>query len=174
MKRLTIEPELLEATIDYYPVIQNMARFYVYDMSRCCGHLPGWELPKNGLYDSFDFKNYFLESDRSVFLIRLDNEIAGFVMINKITNDQNFNWNIGEFFVLAKFQKQGIGKKTAFKIWNNIKGNWEVSVIPDNQIGLDFWNKIIYDYTKGGYVKNKEKVNYDREFQERTIFRFSS
>lgn len=35
-------------------VVQNLARFYTYEMSRYCGLLPGWETPEDGLYSCFD------------------------------------------------------------------------------------------------------------------------
>jgi len=35
-------------------IIQNLGRFYVYDMSRYCGFLEGWQTPSNGLYECFD------------------------------------------------------------------------------------------------------------------------
>lgn len=36
---------MVPATLADYPALQNLARFYVYDMSRYCGDLPGWECP---------------------------------------------------------------------------------------------------------------------------------
>jgi hypothetical protein len=43
-------PYLIVATEPDRETIQNMARFYVYDMSRHCGELEGWEMtPYNWL-----------------------------------------------------------------------------------------------------------------------------
>ena len=42
-------PVLIPALQIHRQIIQNMARFYVYDMSRHCGEERGWELPENGL-----------------------------------------------------------------------------------------------------------------------------
>ncbi|MBN9542682.1 MAG: hypothetical protein J0G32_02660 [Alphaproteobacteria bacterium] len=37
-----------------------MARFYVYDLARLCGHKSkDWAMPIDGLYESIDFKIYF-------------------------------------------------------------------------------------------------------------------
>lgn len=45
------------ATLDDYPTIQNIARFYVYELSRDCGFISDdWALPSDGLYESFDLK----------------------------------------------------------------------------------------------------------------------
>lgn len=95
---------LNHATIDDYPIIQNMARFYVYEMSRYCGDIPGWELPEDGLYESFDFKNYFTDETRKAFLIKVGKEIAGFVLINQAGLHRNSDWNIAELFYWRNFK----------------------------------------------------------------------
>jgi hypothetical protein len=44
--------EIIPATIKDYPAIQNMARFYVYDLSRSCGFISNeWNIPADGLYE---------------------------------------------------------------------------------------------------------------------------
>lgn len=98
-KKLLSKPRLIKAILSDYPVIQNMARFYVYDMSRTCGFISeDWVCPKNGLYESFDFKGYFEENDRYAFLIKIDDELVGFVLINKASilrkNCENSFFNI--------------------------------------------------------------------------------
>lgn len=105
-------------------MIQNMARFYVYDLSRDCGFISSdWALPPDGLYESFDFKDYFQDVDKRAFLIRVDQEIAGFVLINQSGLFVETTWNMGEFFVLAKFQNKGIGTQIATHVWNMLRGN---------------------------------------------------
>ena len=59
------EIELIPATLKDYPVIQNMGRFYVYDMSEYLGKEEGWEIPEDGLYECIDFKKYW--EDKSSF-----------------------------------------------------------------------------------------------------------
>jgi RimJ/RimL family protein N-acetyltransferase len=84
------EPNLaiIEACIDDYPCIQNMARFYVYDVSRECGHISSdWAIPADGLYESFDFKSYFENSNKKAYLVKVYDEIAGFVLLSHKTQD---------------------------------------------------------------------------------------
>lgn len=58
IKELQSALKIETATLDDYPIIQNMARFYVYELSRDCGFISeDWALPPDGLYESFDFKN---------------------------------------------------------------------------------------------------------------------
>src|SRR5580692_1471973 len=98
VKKLSFNPKLIKATMVDYPVIQNMARFYAYDMSRYCGFISNeWAFPKDGLYESHDFRKYFEQPDRRAFLVQIDDELAGFVLLNKVGTLHDTEWNMGEF-----------------------------------------------------------------------------
>lgn len=166
---------IIQATMDDYPYIQNMARFYVYDLSRECGSISSdWAMPEDGLYESFDFKNYFEEPSRKTFLVKVYDEIAGFVLLNQETENPANNWNMAEFFIIAKFQGQGIGSIVAKKIWNLHPGKWEVSVIPQNKLALDFWEREISKFTCGAFNQQIKEVAYDEHCPRRIIFEFDT
>ncbi|MCZ6925162.1 MAG: hypothetical protein O7D30_07525 [Rickettsia endosymbiont of Ixodes persulcatus] len=64
-----------------------MARFYIYDISRYCGFTSDeydWALPQDGLYEAVDYKKYFTETDQKVYLVKVNEEMAGFVLLNKV------------------------------------------------------------------------------------------
>lgn len=164
--------KIILATLNDYPVIQNMARFYVYDLSRECGSISTeWAIPANGLYECFDLKNYFEESSRKPFLIKVNQELAGFALLNKVVTSPETDWNMGEFFILAKFQDQGIGGEVAHQIWDRHPGLWEISVIPENKSALVFWNKTISRYTEDQYTKERKTLRHQKQ---RFIFRFAT
>jgi len=79
IKRFSPTIKLLAATLVDYPTIQNMARFYVYDRTAYMG----WECPENGLFECIDFKDYFENPNKKAFLIRVNDEIAGFCLLDK-------------------------------------------------------------------------------------------
>lgn len=166
---------VVEATLKDYPLIQNMARFYVYDLSRTCGHIStDWALPADGLYECFDFKIYFEDPRRKPYLVKVYDEIAGFVLLNRETIDKTHTWNMGEFFILAKFQDKRIGERVAHMIWNQHPGIWEVSVIPENIKGYTFWKKTISYYKRGLFTEIIKEVPYDKHQPKRIIFTFDT
>jgi predicted acetyltransferase len=152
--------KLIPATLKDYPTIQNMARFYVYEMSRECGlNSADWACPIDGLYESFDFKHYFTDTDRKAYLVNVNEELAGFVLIYPTGKQPNIQWHMGEFFILARFQQRGIGRLVAQQVWNHHPGSWEVTVIPENQRALQFWRKAIaatVDHNFSEKIKRKE------------------
>ena len=175
-QNLLSEIQITLASIDDYQAIQNMAKLYVYDISRYCGFISKeWALPKNGIYESFNFKEYFTDQDKKAYLVTLkDAELVGFVLLDKQSTSANIDWNIGEFFVLAKFQGKKIAQYVAKQIWLKYPGKWEVSVIPENKPALAFWRKNISAITNGNYTEEIKIIDYDEGQPKRYIFNFDS
>lgn len=145
LKNITLIP----ATLADYPTIQNMARFYVYDRTAYMG----WECPENGLFECIDFKHYLENPVEKAFLIKVANEIAGFVFLDKMTLLEPVNWNMGEFFVLAKFQGKGVASAVARQIFKKHPGKWSVAVMPENIRAVKFWRKMIAEVSQGDYTE---------------------
>lgn len=172
---IELQLKIIKATIADYPTVQNMARFYVYDMSRSCGFISDeWACPSDGLYESYDFKLYFDNPQRQAFLIKIHNELAGFVLLNKEGTQHNMDWNMGEFFILAKFQGIGLGSRAAHEIWKTHPGIWEISVIPENKPALMFWRKAISTFTAGNYTEEIKAIKKDSHQFERCILSFNT
>lgn len=151
-----IEPILFPATIADYPVIQNMARFYVYDISRYCGlAFEGWEFPSDGLYECRDFKSYFETKNNHAFLIKINEELVGFALIDQLEVLPETDWNMGQFFIVAKYQRSGIGANVAKQLFDRFPGEWSVGAIPQNTRAVEFWRKVIREYTQNNFHENK-------------------
>jgi predicted acetyltransferase len=141
--------QIIPATIEDKPVIKNLGILYAYDMSKSCGFLPGWQLPETGIYaEGFThLDNYWEEEGRYPFLIRINNELAGFVLVNKYGAHDKVDWNMAEFFIQGKFQGKGIASKVAYEIFQKFPGLWNVMVIPDNKPAHKFWSKALKGFT---------------------------
>ena len=144
---------LVKASKKHKNTIQNLGRFYVYEMSRYCGFLAGWKTPSNGLFTCRNLSAYCKDSTRRAFLIKVDRELAGFVLINKIGSTPDVDWNVEEFFVIAKFQGKGVGSSVAKQIFDQFPGIWETAQMPQNTAAIDFWEKVVARYTGGRFEK---------------------
>lgn len=165
---------IVKARIAEYPIVQNMARFYVYDLSRFCGKSSqNWAMPEDGLYESTDFKNYFENIGHHAYLVRVDGELAGFALINQATV-LGSSWNMGEFFISARFQGKGIGQVVAHFVWQQHPGTWEVAVIPENVPAVHFWRNAVNCLTNGQFHEEVHDISYDADQPLRIIFQFNS
>jgi predicted acetyltransferase len=175
VKKFSFNPHLIKATMNDYPVIQSMARFYVYDLSRYCGFISNeWVCPSDGLFTDVDLKNYFQETTREAYLIKISDELAGFALLHHVKSIIDNNWVMAEFFILAKFQGQGIGTEVAEQLWKMYPGKWEVPIIPENKKALNFWRKVISSFTNGHYKDELKEVDYDKHQPKRYILSFDS
>lgn len=175
-----LQPKLVPATINDYSVIQNMARFYAYDISRYCGQsYEGWEFPETGLYECTDFLHYFNKPDNHVFFIKVNEELAGFAIVDTFPKLPEVAFNMGQFYIVAKYQRSGIGKQAAKLLFDQFPGEWSVGVIPENTRALHFWRQVIEEYTHGNFTeitKSSEELKTPEHPDPfpNIIFRFNS
>lgn len=165
--------KLVPTSIEDYPILQNMGRFYVYDMSEYFADNAEWNMPEDGLYECIDFKKYWEAEDAWCFLIRYDNQLAGFAIIDKKGSDSSTNFNMAQFFILQKFTHKGVGKYVAQLCFKKFKGLWEVMVMPENVGAYHFWKKAIDSFTGGHYEEYFRKVAHLNN-AEKNIFKFES
>lgn len=147
--------QIIPATLSDYPIIQNLARFYVYDRS---GFM-GWGCEADGMFECIDFKHYFENPEEKAFLIKVADELAGFVLIDKeylgpaSHSLKASKHNIGEFFIIAKFQGTGVASFVAKEVFKMYQGNWSVAIMPKNIKALKFWRKVIGEVSNGNYTE---------------------
>ena len=143
-----MEIEIKHVKKEEKEILRNLLEKYDYELSQYDDR----DVNDLGLYGYDYFDCYWTEEKRHPFFIRYNGKLAGFVMVNdypdiKIETD----YSIGEFFVLYKYRKYGIGKYTAKYIFDKFKGKWQFKILPKNKISEIFWKKIIGEYTNGNY-----------------------
>jgi [ribosomal protein S5]-alanine N-acetyltransferase len=163
---------LVPASLNEYPIIQNMGRFYVYDMSEYMGNESGWEVPGDGLYECIDFKKYWEVDDTFPFLISYQNELVGFVIVDKKGSNAEIDFNMAQFFILRKFKGKGIGRYVAKECFDKFHGIWEVMVMPGNEGAYRFWRSVIKQYSDNNFVEYTRKVAHLSN-NKKNIFKFT-
>jgi predicted acetyltransferase len=98
------------------------------------------------------------------FLIRADEKPVGFALVRQLAAD-TITHDMGEFFVLRKYRRLGVGRDVACRLFDRFAGNWEVRELPANTPAQAFWRRIIADYTAGDFDDRREYFEaYRREF----------
>lgn len=126
-----------------------MLELYQYDFSE----FDGSDLGPMGIYDYPYLDHYWVEPDRSPFLVRVDGNLAGFVLVARFNylTGQKDAWVLAEFFIMRKYRHQGVGEYVARFIFDRYPGNWQVSQINENSTATFFWRKVISRYTNGHF-----------------------
>ena len=140
---------LINASIEYKTVIQNLMQFYIYDFSEYLKY----DVEENGFFSPYPNLDEYWEKDTNKFpyLIKESDKYVGFVLVKIMNSNARNYFSIAEFFILKKYRLKGIGKAVAFGIFNLHKGGWEVFQKESNKPAQIFWNKVISSYTKGQF-----------------------
>ena len=92
-----------------------------------------------------------MDQNHKAFVVRVDDELAGFVFVDLFNDIYKIDYFLSEFFIMAKFQGHGVGKIVATKIFDLFKGTWALGIIPENIRALAFWRKVVSIYSNGEY-----------------------
>ena len=150
MKMKTV---LRKAADDDFFLIENLVPYYIYDMS---GDL-GWEPNEEGCYDGCDeLLEYWQKPGHHPYVITVDGKIGGFALVRPYPGDYE-RTEMGEFFVLRKFQGRGVGTTSAFRLFASHPGPWLVRVLDGNTRARRFWHKVIAQYTEGRFTQTGEQ-----------------
>ncbi len=141
--------EIKSVPLEQKAVLRNLLQLYHYDFTE---FIP-FEVDSHGLYGYKYLDHYWTDKGRYPFIIYVDGNIAGFVLIRDYPLEElNENaHSIAELFVMKKYRCQGIGKKTAFQMFNQFPGLWEVAQIAENKPAQAFWRKVIHEFTQGNF-----------------------
>lgn len=138
---------------DEYKIIRNLIPYYIYDMS----FEMNWDCNEEGQWDGAeDLIEYWKNDSHHPYLIKLDGKIVGFALIRPFPYESDRN-EIGEFFIAKKFTRKGIGTQIAKHLFDTYRGKWLIRVLKDYTSALNFWEKVIDEYTNGQFVVKKEK-----------------
>ena len=146
---LNMNLEIISASIFDKPILRQMMELYLYDLSE----FTNTDINEHGYFDYSYLDNYWVESNRYPFLIRVENKLAGFTLVHQNTYSPNKHYHLAEFFILRKYRKQGIGRRVAFYIFDLLCGGWEVYHPHTNLVAQKFWHNTIQEYTAGSYTE---------------------
>ncbi len=137
------------ASIEERPILRHLMELYPYDFSE----FDGADTGPVGLYDYPYLDHYWVEEGRYAYLVRVDGQLAGFVLVSRYNYQSGLKdaWVMSEFFVMRKYRLQGVGERVANWVFDQHPGNWQVGEISENRPAITFWRKAIGRYTHDNF-----------------------
>jgi predicted acetyltransferase len=156
------------ARLDERPVLRNLLELYMYDFSEFDGSDTG----PLGFYGYPPLDDYWVEPERTPFLVRMNNQLAGFALVTRYNyfSGQKDTWMLAEFFIMRKYRQLGVGEFVARYIFNQFPGDWQVAQIPENGPATLFWRKVISRYTQNSFTER----DLDNEYWRGPVQMFTS
>jgi predicted acetyltransferase len=156
--------EVIPAGIDAQSVVLNLALYYIHDFT----DFLGFRCPDSGLFRTSHWGIFWSEANRWAFLVKVDGELAGLVLVGPDGAQPTSQYDVAEFFILRKFRRKGVGEQAARDVFNRFRGRWEVRVIVENEPALAFWRRVLSRYTSGRYVELPEPITCG-QWQDRVL-----
>lgn len=128
-------------------IVRNLMELYLHDFSE----FDGAELDDSGRYHYPWLEEYWSAADCSAHIIRVDGRLAGFALVDGEVLLPESRRAIGEFFVLKKYRKSGVGRQAACQLFDGFRGPWEVAQIAANRPAQAFWRSVVARYSAGRY-----------------------
>jgi ribosomal-protein-serine acetyltransferase len=132
--------------------LANMFELYAYDCSSYFVH-GLLELNDEGLYLFSKLDAYFSDPAYDLYLIRVDQHLAGFVIVKTTEENSITTIIIEQFFIIKKYSRKGVGKTIAKQIFSQYPGRWRVEQLEKNYPAQAFWRNVIKEYTHNNYVE---------------------
>ena len=131
--------ELIPATPEQKPILANLLELYAHDFSE----FHNMALQEDGRFGYTDLPLYWRETSRHPFLVRVDGNWAGFVLVKKSeVAKKETVWDVAEFFVARGYRQRGIGTAVAHQVWKLFPGPWQVRVMDSNP-AAKFWDRTV-------------------------------
>jgi predicted acetyltransferase len=134
----------VEAPAAQRPVLDRLFQLYLHDFSEFAPiGGPYGEVDDEGRFGYPGFESYWQESGRIPLLIRADDHIAGFALVNQWSAlELPLDHSVAEFFVLRKYRRARVGTRAALFIFRRYAGRWEVPVAWYNPPAQAFWRRV--------------------------------
>jgi predicted acetyltransferase len=125
--------------------LDNLVQLYIHDFNdflapdRKIG--PG----EDGRFaDVLKLDQYWTDADRAVWFIRCGGALAGFALLNRTSHcGRSVDYNMGEYFIVRTFRRDGVGAQAAVDLINMHAGQWEIAVGVRNLPALRFWPRVV-------------------------------
>jgi predicted acetyltransferase len=89
------------------------------------------------------------------FIVRVDSELAGFVLINQTCSAPS-QFTVGAFFILRKFRRSGVGTDVCRQLFSMFSGAWTIGSMVGNTPANSFWRYFIQRASRNQFAATEE------------------
>ena len=153
-------------------LIEGLFQFYIYDFSELePAGSDALSFNAEGLFEPYPYlPEYWADGGRWPLLIRVDGQLAGFVLINTVSHRGGpAERNMAEFFVARKYRGGDVAAAALHRVLALHPGRWEVAVAARNARALTFWPRAI---AAAPNVSDLERLERDDEHWKGPIWTF--
>lgn len=131
------------ATNEDKELLYNLLQKYLYEMTNFYDD----DIDDKGNYSYKYFEEYFIDKTRKAIFIINDENIVGFVLLNKYSYLDGTPDNvISEFLILPKFRKKHLAREAVKLLFEQYSGSWEIKYNNQNIPASQLWIQVTKPY----------------------------
>jgi len=132
--------EIVKITEDNAGILSKMMSMYLAEMTAYADFLkPG----EDGQYEYQHLNYYWEKKGLSAYFIKIDSEIAGFILSNeKPYLPDDCDISIREFFIKKDYRGNGYGRRAAQEFFRLFPGRYFVAQLIRNKPAIEFWHSV--------------------------------
>ena len=128
------------------PVLSRMLELYQHDLSDIWDQ----DLDAQGRY-GYQLAKFWTDPSCMAVLFLVGGHYAGFALVDGLTRRSTNQLWMSQFFVLKKYRRLGIGASAACRVFDQLRGRWEVGQMEGNDAARTFWRVTISRYAAGNF-----------------------
>jgi predicted acetyltransferase len=98
--------------------------------------------------------SWFRDPRSTPFVLLYEGRPAGFALVQQTSipgSGPLATFRLTEFFVSRPMRRLGVGREAARLLFNRFQGQWLVPESTRHRQAVEFWRRVIRDYTRGRY-----------------------
>ena len=125
--------------------LENLVQLYIHDFNDFLAPDRKLGVGEDGRFaDVLKLDRYWDDAERAVWFIRVGGALAGFALLDRASHcRRSVDYNMGEYFIVRTFRRDGIGARAAIDLINRHAGQWEIAVGPRNLPAQNFWPRVV-------------------------------
>lgn len=149
--------------------LEALAQLYIHDFTEFLGP-KNLDVGEDGRFgDEMGLEDYWAQTDKSVWFIRVDGKLAGFALLdNKTRSGKPADFVMAQFFVLRAWRGKDVAGRAVEQILNSHPGQWEIAIMERNAPALRFWPRAV----ARANISELETLTRQGDDPSRTLLRF--
>lgn len=146
---------------DKKEILRNLYSLYLHDLS---AFTDGLQVGEDGSFEFDSFSLIWEKEGITPYFIKVDEKLAGFVLILEAPFTTKVDKVINDFFILNPFRGTGAAQAAVSEIFAQNKGSYYISQLVKNQTAVHFWKKVYQQegiaFEEQSEVEDGEEVVY--------------
>jgi predicted acetyltransferase len=109
--------------------------------------------------------HWYSDPNAQVMTVIYGVERTGFAMVSASGDAADVQYAMKEFFIARQWRRRGIGAQAVRLLLDRFTGKWLITEHPRNKDAVNFWRRVVSNYTGGKYQERLVNGEVHQRFE---------